>query len=245
MKKEILSTALLMILGFASCDDGKIYNNNHIATEGSTLKITSSISGTDKWPTGYSVVVAGFAESDYAVISKGISASGTEGETASVILGGVPEEVKQIEVCVINSLRKRIATFYEVDFNAQKDTIFIDAGTIDASMFNCIQKNVFDAHCIACHGTSTSAAGGLYLTKGKSYSALVNVKADLSPEEKMLVDPGKPDNSFILDVVLSNTTRHDHSDILSVMPEKTTLLKSWIEGGAQPSAIPLFINTTP
>lgn len=234
MKKEILSILLLSLLGLASCDDGKIYtNNNIITTEGSTLKITADISGIDKWPEGYSIVIAGFGETDYAVISKGVPAPEKDGDAVEVILSGITTEVNQIELCVINRLRKRIATFYQTDFSAQADTIFIDAGTIDAGMFNSIQQTVFDAHCIACHGTSTSAAGGLYLTEGRSYEALVNVKADLSPEGKMLVHPGDPADSFILDILLSNTTRHDHSDILSVMPEKTTLLQSWIEGGAK------------
>lgn len=234
MRKEILSTVLLLMLGFAACDDGKIYNeNNHITAEGSTLKITANISGIDKWPDGYSVVVAGFGENDYAIISKGIPTPETEDGAVSVILSSISGDVKQVELCVINRLRKRIATFYESDFNAQADTIFLNAGTINARMFNSIQRNVFDSYCIACHGTSTTAAGGLFLTEGKSYQALVNVKADLSPEEKMLVHPGEPDDSFILDILLSNMTRHDHSDILSVMPEKITLLKSWIEGGAE------------
>lgn len=234
MKKEILSTVLLLMLGFIACDDGKIYNNNNpVTAEGSTLKITANISGIDKWPEGYSVVVAGFGENDYAVISKGIPVPATDGGTVSVVLSGITGDVDQIELCVINRLRKRIATFYQSDFSAQADTLFLNAGTIDAGMFNSIQKNVFDNYCIACHGTSTSAAGGLYLTEGKSYQALVNVKADLSPEGKMLVNPGDPDDSFLLDILQSNITRHDHSDILSVMPEKITLLKSWIEGGAK------------
>lgn len=95
------------------------------------------------------------------------------------------------------------------------------------------KKPVFDAHCIACHGTSTSAAGGLFLTEGKSYKALVNIEADLSEEGKMLVKPGDSDNSFILDILSENITRHDHSDILSAVPEKISLLQSWIEGGAK------------
>lgn len=221
------------MLGFTSCDDGKIYSDNHIDAEGSILKITTNISGTDKWPSGYSVVVAGFSESDYAVISKGIPAPETEGEAVSVTLSGIPEEVEKIELCVINSLRKRVTTFYEADFTAQQDTIFMNVGTVNASMFNCIQETVFDTHCIACHGTSTSAAAGLFLTDGKSYKALVNVEADLSEEGKMLVTPGDPDNSFILDILSENITRHDHSDILSAVPIKISLLESWIEGGAK------------
>ena len=73
----------------------------------------------------------------------------------------------------------------------------------------------------------------LFLTDGKSYKALVNVEADLSEEGKMLVTPGDPNNSFILDILSENITRHDHSDILSAVPIKISLLESWIEGGAK------------
>lgn len=236
MKNEIFSLicgVLIFTSLFVACDDGKIYEEkHHTEREGGTIRLTAKIDGIDSWPGGYSVVLAGFApDNAFAQTAKGITpmADGT----IDMVLAGIPAEVNQIEICVINKLRKRIASFYMAEYEQQTDTTQLEVGNLDVSMFNSIQQTVFDAHCIACHGTSTSAAGGLYLTEGRSYDALVNVKADLSPEGKMLVHPGEPDDSFILDILLSNTTRHDHSDILSVMPEKTTLLQSWIEGGAK------------
>lgn len=233
MKKKILSILLLFLWGFTSCDDGKIYPEDNVnGAEGSTLKITAQISGVTSWPSSYSVVVAGFGDSDYAIISKGIPTPQIEGETVSVVLSGVTDKVETVELCVINSLRKRIATFYKTDFEVQTDTIYMNAGVVDAGIFNGIQQTVFNGYCTNCHGASISAAGGLYLTEGKSYAALVNKEAVSSPDGKLLVKPGDVENSFLLDVLQEGASRHYHTDILSGSPEKIDLLKSWIEGGA-------------
>lgn len=42
-----------------------------LSEEGRTLRMSGRISGINKWPDGYSVVVAGFSdESEYAVVTK-------------------------------------------------------------------------------------------------------------------------------------------------------------------------------
>lgn len=236
MRKEILSMVLLLALGVTACDDGKIYGeNNYETTKGSTLKMSSHISGIDKWPEGYSVVVAGFGENDYAIISKVIPAPGADGEAVDVILSGITAEVTQVELCVINRLRKRVATFYKGEFNAQTDTVYMDAGTINANMFDCIQTNVLDAYCTACHGASNTAAAGLHLTSGSSYRALVGIPAKKSPDKTLLVSPGDPGDSFlhlVLNTDLSHDWRMDHIDMIT-SPDLLTLIDSWIEGGAK------------
>lgn len=236
MKREFLSIIMLLVLGCMACDDGKIYDENTIGTvEGSTLKVTARISGIDKWPDGYSVVVAGFGATDYAVISKGIPASEKENETVSIVVSGITGEVSQIELCVINRLRKRIATFYKTDFKAQADTIILNVGTINAGMFNCIQENVFNAYCTACHGTSNTAAAGLHLTSGDSYRALVSIPAIKSPASEWLVNPGNTQNSFLHSVLNTDITadwRIDHIDMIT-SPELLNLIDNWIEDGAK------------
>lgn len=114
MKKEIYSfiSGLLLFSGLAiSCDDGKIYDeNNQTEREGGTVKLTAKISGVDSWPGGYSVVLAGFTpDNAFAQTAKGISQ--TDDGTIDMVLAGIPSEVTQIEVCVINKLRKRICQF--------------------------------------------------------------------------------------------------------------------------------------
>ena len=77
MKKYILFGGCLLLLAYiTSCDDGRIYEKTEtLSEEGRTLKMSGRISGINKWPDGYSVVVAGFSdESEYAVVTKTIPA---------------------------------------------------------------------------------------------------------------------------------------------------------------------------
>ena len=113
MKREVYSfiSGLLLFSCLAiSCDDGKIYDeNNQTEREGGTVKLTAQINGIDSWPGGYSVVLAGFTpDNAFAQTAKGISQ--TADGTINMVLAGIPSEVTQIEVCVINKLRKRIAS---------------------------------------------------------------------------------------------------------------------------------------
>ena len=236
MKREIFSSiigTLLFCYLIVSCDDGKIYDENrHVEIEGGVVKLTATIKNIDTWPTDYNIVIAGFKKDEvYATAAKTITPE--KDGTVDLVLKGVSNEVSQIEVCVINKLRKRIVSFYETDFTDHSDTLKLDIGTINASLFNGIQKTVFDGYCINCHGASTGTADGLYLTEGKSYAALVNIQANSSEEGKMLVKPKDTENSFILDVLTEGATNHYHTDILSGAPEKISLLKSWIEEGAK------------
>ncbi|UVQ46352.1 hypothetical protein NXY11_24965 [Parabacteroides faecis] len=237
MKRKFISFLLVLPLFAAitvSCDDGKIYNegNGPVKREGSTIKLTAHISKNSTWPSGYSLVFAGFAPNDeYAQTAKGL---GIENDgSVNMVLSGISNEVNQLEICIINKLRKRIVTFYKMDFTEQADTIMMDAGVIDASIFNSIQSNIFNAYCTNCHGAGNSAAGDLYLTEDKSYAALINVKAVSSEEGKMLVKPNDVENSYMLDVLTEGASPHYHNDILSAQMDKLSLLKSWIEEGAQ------------
>lgn len=233
MSKGFLSILLLLIIGFTSCDDGKIYPTTVVVSQsGSVYKVTATIKGVNGWHSDYDVALSSFSEdSEYAVNSKMISTSSDE-ETISVVLSGV-QDVSTVELCVINQLRKRVITLYSMDYVDQEDTVYVDAGEIDATMFNAIQELVFDNDCIGCHGMSTSAAAGLYLTEGNSYDALVNVPASLSTEGKMRVRPSEPDSSFIMDVLTeSGVVGNDHVDILSGKTIRLNLIENWIENGA-------------
>lgn len=98
----------------------------------------------------------------------------TAGEV-EVILFGISEEVTEIELCVINRLRKRVVSFQTIeDFTATADTTFMEVGTIDVSMYHTIQQQVFDKTCTACHGGSAKPAAELNLLTGESYEDLVN-----------------------------------------------------------------------
>ena len=224
---------LLFFSGLAiSCDDGKIYDeNNQAEREGGTVKLTARISGADSWPGGYSVVLAGFTpDNAFAQTAKGISQS-ADG-TIDMVLAGIPGEVTQIEVCVIDKLRKRVASFYTADYTEQADTIRLDAGNLDAGMFNSIQTGIFNRSCTACHGGSTAPAAGLYLMEGKSHKALVDVVADKSEKGLKLVEPGSAEESFLHIILHENILKYDHTNIITTSGT-LTLLDDWINNGAK------------
>jgi hypothetical protein len=51
-------------------------------------------------------------------------------------MSGITDEVTTVELCVINKLRKRIVSLVAMECTEIADTILMDAGTVDASMFN-------------------------------------------------------------------------------------------------------------
>ena len=228
MKRIRFALSALLLIGSA-CDDGKIYETHQLMEEqGSVYQLTATLQGVDTWPDDYELVAAAFGDSPYAVYTKVIHAPEREGEAVSVILSGV-REVSQVEICAVNRLRKRIVSFYQTDFTLQEDTLFVDAGTLDVSLFNGVQQQVLNTDCIGCHGASTFAAANLFLTEGKSWTSLVGVPSTRSEAGKLLVAPGSPDESFLLDVLTQpDAVRHDHVDILSAKPDKLTLIEDWI-----------------
>lgn len=95
--------------------------------------------------------------------------------------------------------------------------------------FELVQE-IFDTHCVECHGTS----GGLDLSRGVSFSQLVNVPSQDIPELDR-VEPRDSDRSYLVwklegrDGILGSiqppSGRLGQSDI--------DLIKAWIDGGAQ------------
>lgn len=230
--KTVLSVCIGMSMLFSpACDDGKIYEE-HISTEreGGAVSLTGYLQGVDSWPGGYSIVLAGFAgTNEYAQTAQGITPE--KDGSVRMTLQGIPAEVTHIEVCAINKLRKRIATFYTVDYEETSDTLRLDMGTIDARMYGVIQSDVFDRSCTACHGGSTEPAAGLYLTEGKSYTALVGVVADQSKDSLLLVNPGNAQESFLHVMLRENVLRYDHTQIIT-SANTLQLIDDWINNGA-------------
>lgn len=238
MKKYILFFLLLILLvGLHACDEGRIYANAVIATgEGRTVKMTGRISGVDKWSGDYSVVVAGFDdESDYAIVSKVVPVSEADNDEILLTMSGITDEVTTVELCVINKLRKRIVSLVSMECTEIADTIVMDAGTVDASMYNAIQQKIFNATCTACHGLSTTPGGGLNLLEEHSHADLVN-QPSTSVDGMMRVVPGNAQESIlhlILGTDISAEWRIDHSRMIT-SPEMQSLVSNWIDDGAQP-----------
>lgn len=235
---KIYNLTLLFIAAialFISCDDGKIYETGIITgEEGIVVKITGNIDGLDKWATGYNVAVAGFGDSEYAVVSKNITTINENSNQVEIVMSGVTTQVKTIELCAIDRLRKRIVSFKTIDCDLSSDTLLFNVDTIDAGMFNAIQQSVFNVTCANCHGGSNYAAAGLVLTEGKSYDALVNIPSKLNNGE-LLINPGEASSSTLYTILssdISSSWGYDHSvEVLST--STLDLIKSWIDSGAQ------------
>lgn len=232
--KAVLPLCLGLGLWLApACDDGKIYEEHASAgNEGGTVSLTGQLQGVDSWPGGYSIVLAGFAgTNEYAQTARGLTPE-ADG-SVRMTLRGIPPEVTRVEVCAINKLRKRIATFYAVGYEdaAATDTLRLDMGTVDARMYGVIQSEVFDRSCTACHGGGSEPAAGLYLTAGKSHAALTGVVADLSADSLLLVNPGEAAASFLHVILRENILRYDHTQIIT-SPTTLQLIDDWIDHGA-------------
>ena len=238
--KKILYIITLFLL--AACDDGDIVENYTFQQEGIKVSVDATISGLDSWPDGYSVTLSGFslavndktAAAEYSEISKQIINNGN-GST-HITLGGIPQSVNYLEITVLNRIRQRVVTLWQKeltnDDKSSRDTLKIDAGTINAGMFNYIQNEYFNNSCANCHGLGEHAAAGLFLTEGKSYAALVNAKsakrADLN-----LVTPGDTANSVLHKILKGEfpEVKHNHSDKLDLEQDRI-LIDNWILSGA-------------
>lgn len=233
MKHFASTTAgLLALLALAaSCDDGRLYADRLILPEeGRVVRLTATLDGLDTWADGYSVVLAGFGEgSDYAVIAKSVQAA--DDGTVDITMSGVAEEVTTLEVCAINRIRKRVATYYELDCSTlSDDTLRIDAGRLDVGMFATIQQDIFDRTCTGCHGEGR----WLDLSAGASHATLVGQPSTVF-EGRTRVLPGHAAESVLYTILTTDESAGlatDHRTQFTLSDEQFALIEDWIDGGA-------------
>ena len=242
MRKLIALTTI--IAGFTilqGCDEGRLYvDEMPIPPEGRTVTLTAHLSGLASWPDpSMYVVLAGFNDdSDYALINKSVPLPAAEGDEVSVVLSGIKENVTRVELCVINRLRKHILSFYTIDESqlTASNEIEVNAGTLNVGMYNTIQERVFNSTCVNCHGASTSAAAGLYLTADKSHAAIVG-----QPSKKLqgmsIVEPGNAAKSALYEAIstdVSITEGWHYNHTAEVVDEGIlAMIRQWITHGAK------------
>jgi hypothetical protein len=226
-----LAIASLLLI---NCDDGDIQDKIYTAETGLYAEINGNITGLKNWNEDFSVAIAGFDdESNYAIISKVVSGEYSQDGAQVISLSNIPLNVKTIELCVINRLRQKVFSFHSTDVEGIRDTVRIDIDSMNVSMHSSIQKSLFNTTCIQCHGGSTFAAAGLYLTEGKSYEAMVG-----QPSKKIagcnIVQPMSADSS-VLHMVLGtdSTASWRMSHVAMVSDNKLlNLVDNWINSGA-------------
>jgi len=218
----------------ASCDEGRIPDDYDIENrEGITARITTSMTGADEWPDNYTLVLAGFADgNEYALISKNVE-NRADGR-CDMVLVGIPPEVSTVELCAIDRLRRRVASFAKVDCRTDSDTVLLVSYKVDVSPATAIQTEIFNTTCIQCHGRSNFAAAGLDLTDGNAFADLVGVESVKEPDF-MRVEAGNSASSVlyrILSTDQSASWNYDHS-VEVVTSAKLDLIKDWIDAGAK------------
>ena len=234
MKRIAYTTmGLLALLAVtASCDDGRLYADRLIIPEeGRVVKLTATLEGLDTWSDGYSIVLAGFEDgSDYTVIAKSVQAA--DDGTVDITMSGVAEEVTTLEVCAINRIRKRVATYYELDCSTlADDTLRIDAGRLDVGMFATIQQDIFDRTCTGCHGEGR----WLDLSAGTSYQTLVGQPSTVF-EGRTRVLPGSAAESVLYTILTTSESADlgtDHQTQFTLSEEQFALIGDWIDDGAK------------
>ena len=127
--------ALLSLIMLTACDDGRIYEKEYVPTEsGRVARLDVTLDGATTWPEGYNLSLAGFSgDSPYASIARSIQVDANG--HASIVLKGIPDDVKTLEVCITNALRRRVLTFYSVEAPATTDTIRVEIAHKNVSMF--------------------------------------------------------------------------------------------------------------
>ncbi len=234
MKKNYGIFALLFAAAaLAACDDGYVPREEFTATHsGYTAKLTGHIDGADSWPDYYQLVLAGFGDSEYAVTQVLVSPD-AQGNVC-LTLTDIGSDVDKVELCVTNRLRRRILTYKSADVGtAVGDTIYLDAGQLDAGMYAAIQHEIFNPTCAQCHGLSTTAAAGLYLTEGQSHASLVGRPATAA--EGTRVVPGDAEGSVLHQVVNPGNEAglgFSHEGMLTSTDE-LRLIDEWINAGAK------------
>ena len=223
---------LALLAVTAPRDDGRLYADRLIIPEeGRVVKLTATLEGLDTWSDGYSIVLAGFEDgSDYTVIAKSVQAA--DDGTVDITMSGVAEEVTTLEVCAINRIRKRVATYYELDCSTLgDDTIRIDAGRLDVGMFATIQQDIFDRTCTGCHGEGR----WLDLSAGTSYQTLVGQPSTVF-EGRTRVLPGSAAESVLYTILTTSESADlgtDHQTQFTLSEEQFALIGDWIDDGAK------------
>lgn len=225
-------TGLLAALLFFSCDEGKIYPDETTDT-GRTATVTLSFEGLGAWPKKNYLSVAGFKTGeDRPVIAKRINNPNNEERELTLTLNGLEKGITQLSVSIISNGQNLVYTYYAYPIDDTMQHITLPPLRIRLATFDRVQQQVFNLNCTACHGGSSHLSGNLDLTEGKSYRALVNVSTPLSEDKKLYVAPGKPEESFLMDMLEESTY---HSDLFNSTGKQEVLglIKTWISQGAE------------
>lgn len=100
---------------------------------------------------------------------------------------------------------------------------------VDHTLMDAVQRQIFSAHCVQCHGGSNHAAAGLYLTEELSRQNLLGVTSTVDPTQIRVI-AGDHENSLLwkaLATDISEEWAYDHSNLLT--DNAIELMATWID----------------
>lgn len=121
------------------------------------------------------------------------------------------------------------------DYSNPRDTIRMEMGTIDVSVFNCLQQGLFNMACIQCHGGNGRSAANLNLTEGNARNNLVDVPST-KVSDKYRVVSGSAQQSLLHQILNEggeDILHYNHTEVLSSqfkenLTEIRSLIDEWI-----------------
>ncbi|MFV0469732.1 MAG: hypothetical protein ACK5MK_12490 [Dysgonomonas sp.] len=218
-----------------ACDSGDIYPKDE-NYEKVYVSVSASFyfEGLNAFPEEYKILFVTYANSSDTepLTYKEISKPNADG-IISVSFPDIPEGTHGVGLWLVEKTgNKKMLSFYDNDFETTPTAnVVLPSRNINLLTYARLQKQLF-SQCIACHGGGASAAAGLYLTEGQSYSHLVNVVAK-NNSSKVRVLPGSASGSFLMDVLNGFALTNIHSSLSSLKDEDVVLAKEWIEAGAK------------
>lgn len=222
--------ALLALLAAASCDSGDIRSSGSASAEGIAVRGTFELLNTEAFPSEYDLVFGVFGSDATSALSSVNALRPADGAPLQLSIDNVPDEAASVRLCLTNSGRRVVYTFFEYALDADRSQdIDLPAAQIDLLEYDRIQHLVFQQYnCTSCH-QGASGASGLMLTEGASYGALVNAPSVHS--DKLRAAPYDPDGSFLLDVLTrEDAVGYPHTGLVT-RSEDRDLLRIWIEKG--------------
>ena len=169
---------IAVLTSLTACDEGDIRQRDVTYAQGGfTVKMTGRLTGISQWDDGLMVVLAAFDGQDrvYDMGEMRIT-SDCEGRDTTLVWSNLNRNARSVELCVVNKLRRRMATLKAIDLDADADTVTMEVGDMDAGLYAAVQ-GLFDQRCAGCHGGGNYA--NLKLNRENAITQLVNVPASL------------------------------------------------------------------
>ena len=240
IKKHLIGVfAFTPAFCLTSCDSGNIYPETGDPSEGRTVNFSVKFTDVENWPSEsrYVVCFACYKEGStrpevYHDISKP-----SEGQEVTYKFKNLSSDVTTFAITLARKSHKHVYNIYSEQIpGTDSKSITISALKVQ-SLFSYVQTNVFDARCTSCHGDGWTSAG-LDLREGKSYDLLVGHAAVTDPTRKRVVNSDAA-SSYIVDILTNaelpaNINGHtNHPTTVMVSDEQLSLVKEWINSGAE------------